>query len=1070
MAKSTAEILFDNISRMYRNIYNLELAFQQAASNPTASIINVTLENEDGTTKVVPVNSFQKIQQELSRIDNNYKSLISSDNLSYTVQADGAITQQTKTSFINAEFLSNFNFDGESCIVDKTSAIRDLVYPLVKIPITLDSKLMSDVYCRTFEIIDGWDNIIDNPTLMDIDYLKQSGKITFTEINRKLELDKYQVQYFGKFTTETTKSITTEGSNVFLITLDKVKYSALTTVGDSITLKVNDLLVSANGASKYQINEIDIFSKQLKITRIAGVETPSIGIDNLYFNETISTTENIVAIPVKPQQKLVVFLSTENLKNLSFPSNGIKLNTAEFKVTYQNTSYSIDEFFSTYVTNFYEYLMSFMDETNIPASLGVIPTKPNLAPTNFKVVQINKHTTDAKTTNEIDELNKQKLSIQNDINYKSAEIKQYQTELDTQKFNTTADKQYRVAKIQSLREEITVLDTNLLTVSRNIDNNATKYGLNTTTPKYKVIGFWERQTNLYSPLTKMQNIIKYEVLYRYLSKNLDTVENTAYKMITSSGEVTVAFSQWNEAQTKTLNKVRDDNGNLVWESQILDSVDEININQLAISINENESIEIKIRAISEAGYPLSPVKSDWSDILRIDFPTELKSNSLSATLQQNNVDLQKSEFNQILINNGLISHISGTFKDGDKTYLHHADDIASGQYTSEQKNISMESIIKTLVSEIESLKTASSIKKLLVQVVDFDSEVYNVSNNTTINLFAGNYTDVVGSILDKTKWGTIIRKKCYIKIKNSYDVPLELNSLIPGSSSLKADYLDVPVLFGDDKYKQDTKQIFYFRDKDIIGQSVTSNLYSPIGTAINQIPNSGEFDPTAGPSECDMIGFDGAELVKGKLSTSWANNFICVSVNHPDVDLNDLSIQANSGLLSAFNRFKWFTNIKTDIKQSNLFDIDFTDVSQANKDKINSLFGFNDKDFYNIGYNSCGSFLYPVLPSSTKYRVIGDTTTASLVIPANSELLIPIMFEYRMIDILGKINGSFTGDTTTDLSYNKKIGIDFLINNEPFKFDINVSAKLKSVVSATSALNISSISGSYLGEGQSTIS
>jgi hypothetical protein len=47
-----------------------------------------------------------------------------------------------------------------------------------------------------------------------------------------------------------------------------------------------------------------------------------------------------------------------------------------------------------------------MDNTTIPVSLGITPTKPSLNPLNFKVVQINKHLTDTKTVTELTELNK----------------------------------------------------------------------------------------------------------------------------------------------------------------------------------------------------------------------------------------------------------------------------------------------------------------------------------------------------------------------------------------------------------------------------------------------------------------------------------------------------------------------------------------------------------------------------------------------------------------------------------------------------------------------------------------
>jgi hypothetical protein len=107
--QSSAEKLFENMGRLYTNIYNLTKAFQEASSS-NQTVINVTLVNEDGTSEVVQVNSFQKIMSELSRIDNNFLSTLNIDKLSYIVDADGEMSQVMKTSFANAEFLSNFSF------------------------------------------------------------------------------------------------------------------------------------------------------------------------------------------------------------------------------------------------------------------------------------------------------------------------------------------------------------------------------------------------------------------------------------------------------------------------------------------------------------------------------------------------------------------------------------------------------------------------------------------------------------------------------------------------------------------------------------------------------------------------------------------------------------------------------------------------------------------------------------------------------------------------------------------------------------------------------------------------
>ena len=116
--ESSAEQILKTIELIYENVYNLLDGFQKATISNNENII-VPQKQLDGSIVNVTVNSFQKIQHELNRIDTNYQSLLNTDSISYTLESDGSISQNTKTSFMNAEFLSNFNFDANNCIVDK---------------------------------------------------------------------------------------------------------------------------------------------------------------------------------------------------------------------------------------------------------------------------------------------------------------------------------------------------------------------------------------------------------------------------------------------------------------------------------------------------------------------------------------------------------------------------------------------------------------------------------------------------------------------------------------------------------------------------------------------------------------------------------------------------------------------------------------------------------------------------------------------------------------------------------------------------------------------------------------
>lgn len=146
------------------------------------------------------------------------------------------------------------------------------------------------------------------------------------------------------------------------------------------------------------------------------------------------------------------------------------------------------------------------------------------------------------------------------------------------------------------------------------------------------------------------------------------------------------------------------------------------------------------------------------------------------------------------------------------------------------------------------------------------------------------------------------------------------------------------------------------------------------------------------------------------------------------------------------------------------YQTEYTYYSSNENGKDAYYFGFDDNDKFAVGTNTCGAFLYPVISNPNKISVIGNTSVSTLVIPADSEIIIPIVFEYRMTDRLGYYDGNIENTINEDIKYSKKLGIDILINNEVFKFDISCYAKLKSKVQSVSSVNVSTIAGAFNNE------
>lgn len=1060
--KSSAQIFLEKIEIYYGNIYNLLTAYKQAQdSNNLNDAINVVLKSPDtGESKTVTINSFAKIQQELTRLDNNFQALLNTDGYSYILNGDGSLSQYLKTTYMNAQIINNVSVDADNIVVDKKSTIDNLMYPIVKLPISINSDIISNkIFCKTFEITYGFENLSElenypNLKQLELEYLYNNGKLQYREVTRELEVEKTQVQYHGSFNIEQVEVVKNSNSNQYVCVLNQINYTALNVIGDSIRLKSGDILCQNNGTTKYSVSNIDIFTNTVTLTRIAGVDSPKVGVSQLYYNEVITQDDKIVQIPIKPNQKLVVFLSSVNNLNISYPSTGIIIDTENFKVTYQDDTYTIDEFFSKYVTNFSEYLLHMMQEVTIPHSLGIQPRKPNITQNNFKVVQINTHVTDTKTQQIINSLNKQKQSIQNDINLKNNQIQSQENELNSKKFNSVEEKEYIIKSISSKRNDLIVLKQNLLNVTREIDTNAINFGVKNQSPKYRILGIWEIQDDIYSPTTGKQNIIKYDIEYRYLSPNLDTTEATSFKTIQNGQEKTVTFSSWNRLESKTRNKVKNLAGSLVWEEITNDNINEIGINQLSIPINSSESVEIRIRAISEAGYPVSPIKSEYSNIIRINFPEALTMNNIYNVVEQNEIDLQNAEFINILNTENLLEHVSDRIVEAEKTFQHQARNITSGQYTPEQKNIPLDVCITGIINRISTLENLGKVENVTISFIDFNNEQYTILNGSTIESFAGNYTDTF-DILDKTNWGGIIRKKGYIKIKNTNVAPIELKTLIPGNLAFpeQVEYIDVPVKFnvignnGFDSFSQTNRQILYFRNRDLNGFGQEESMLVQIAEGAEiKTEIAPEFQMTGvNDNQKNIVFRKGNSIQICKLNeTDYDPNIAVFTTEHPDF----LSGGAYQDLNTKFDNQKthWYIH---------------SNQLQLGNRKAPLGLGFDENDRFGVGYYTCGSFLYPALQSISSVQVQGNSTDGTLVIPGETELLIPIIFEYRMIDRLGKINGLKQFDLTNQLEYSKKLGIDMLLNNQKFRFDVNVRARLRSRISAQDTANLGTVINSY---------
>lgn len=107
--------------------------------------------------------------------------------------------------------------------------------------------------------------------------------------------------------------------------------------------------------------------------------------------------------------------------------------------------------------------------------------------------------------------------------------------------------------------------------------------------------------------------------------------------------------------------------------------------------------------------------------------------------------------------------------------------------------------------------------------------------------------------------------------------------------------------------------------------------------------------------------------------------------------------------------------------------------------------GFTTNDEYLIGKYTCGAYLYLSPQNYQAASVEGNfpaRSTKSVKFGAENAINIPVIFQYRCSDQIGKIGGHRLSGDINNVKYTKKIGIDIILkDNSPFSFDIEVSTQ-----------------------------
>jgi len=856
--KSTFVSLSEQLALLEKNSIEIMTKLNDVVTNRN-SVVSVNLMNSDGTTSSYQFPTVGQLKNEIDIANRNIRKLAGlADSTAYV--SDGTTMRKVYVDDLNREPepIDSLNKISRFMSINN-SFFESLSNPLLAVHIDLTdkidrkvNKILSRRYIIKFQKDDNGNYTTDGQTSkkdFETKFLNQNNifvdDLTTWYNNPKnyglfrsnepyddqvFDLDYDELQFYGIFDVIGVDNDTVNKKLWYVLnSMTYYDYS-----GNTLSLKQNDELIinKKDSSTKWKIKETSTAKSNYRVVleRIEGLDpVPVISQALKIYSPELSNKSIKVSIGydeynvifIKPINTDANIVSSTWSYGTCFYSNDLVLDT--------NDTVSITKYYSETVFD-YGSILKDMIVKNIPSKYGKTPNKPILDETNFKVLQINKHLTETANSNKIKELHAQKTSVKSQLEQLGDAITEKTKEVSTKQFKSGSEKQASQNQLNTLiaqQNSQTKLYTSIVNRISSENNGTTSV----ESPKFRVRGFWsfpEPVMTGYEGYQQKQEVVQFKIQYRYSSKggSEPTTEGfkvnmtqTFYKTATSTGDISdqtkaylnpsvstqvatvnAYYSNWNQylsdARKRTYNKALDV---WTWEIEDVSDANTPNINQLDIPIQQNEKVEIRIKSISEVGWPNAPLESDWSDVLIMDFPDDLSQvggeNSLILREAQNEEIYAQleSKFNS----KGLTTHLQQSYYIND-LYVAHTDVNLGTSFKDSSGNIIMlNAYLKSLSDRISSLEELLLRAKgeLVVKLIKGAQQV-TIANGAAVNvsLRCEDYAEQSGTT-----------RTYYNKVYSTDDYVLQFENVAAGSQLGLFSYRPyVPTVPGDNRFYNPT--------------------------------------------------------------------------------------------------------------------------------------------------------------------------------------------------------------------------------------------------------------------------
>lgn len=769
---SSYQSIAEQIVVFNNNIVELLSKLNSLTTSPDPSI-NVEVTDNAGVQRVYSLPSFSFLSSEISRLNNNINAIYGLDGSGSLVQpANNSSFRKIVAVEINKEPVDITNLNSVSNFsASKNWFFDGLLNPQLFVTFDLEGKIDDTVdRCLVRRYIISFQKNADGTLSSNGQLALNSFNLNFrqkTDITQEnllnwilttpgvmnatnpeydeqvFDLEPNFLLYDGTFTViKAEEDVLNKKIWYHLNTLD------YTNVETSVVRQLsigNELIVNLAGSStKYKILEVSILQSnpRIRVERSQGFDPVPIGFNSLKIHSPIRYTKRL-RVTIGYDERCVVFTKAINgtngiqSKNWSlgsgFWTNDLILSSSD---NFNGTPF--ETFYSGQVYDYGKVLTDLVAKKIPNQFSSSSPSPPELIPKNFQVVQINTHLTNQVDSNSLKNIYSQNKSLQSEIDQLSKAILEKTTQLQITRFATPSDRdqwQNETNRLVGLKE----VKTKLLRSNLDQITTITNTLRNKDSAKYRVRGFWPLPQPTLVRGSLPQEVVQFRVQYRYLS--IDGTESPVqlFKLSSSNtgvGTTRGVFSNWTEYKTDIRKRVyNSSNGEYNWQVENVSDADTPNINQLDIPIQPNERVEFRIKSISEVGWPESPVESEWSQSLIINFPEDL-----STLVSESDFLLRESTKDELKVNildefssRGVDTHLLDTVVANDKTFLHKSENILSGFRDDNGIAVDLYSYLQSLENKIRNLESLISRTRSQLSVVLYrNNEEFIVGNGSDL--------------------------------------------------------------------------------------------------------------------------------------------------------------------------------------------------------------------------------------------------------------------------------------------------------------------------------------------------